>query len=54
MKKELNYFYVVKKNETIEEIAKLYNLSPIEILISNKITPLMVKEGKILFIKKDN
>lgn len=51
MKKELNQIYIVKENDNIESISKKYNVSPISILITNNITPKMIKKGKVLIIK---
>lgn len=51
MKKELNAFYIVKKNDTINNIAKKYQTNSISILILNNLTPQNIKEGCILFIK---
>lgn len=52
MKKEYNIFYIVKKGDTIDKIAEKYNVHPTSILINNYLTPKMIKEGCILFIKK--
>jgi len=52
MKKEFNTFYIVKRGDTIEKIAAKYNVNPTAILINNYITPKMIKEGCILFIKR--
>ncbi len=50
--KKNNLYYVVKKDDNLEEIAKKYKINPLKILILNNITPNMIKEGKILFIEK--
>ncbi len=50
MKKYLNNFYRVKKGDTIDKIASLYGVNPIKILILNNCSPLLIKEGTILFI----
>lgn len=52
MRKELNQIYIVKENDNIENIAKKYQLNPINILIYNNLSPKMIKKGTILFIKK--
>lgn len=51
MKKEFNQIYIVKENDNIESISKKYNVPPISILITNNITPKMIKKGKVLIIK---
>ena len=52
MKKQFNNFYIVKKGESINTIAEKYGVNPTTILIENHITPLMIKEGCVLFIKR--
>lgn len=52
MKKEFNKLYIVQKNDTIESIAKKYNVSTLSILIANNITPSMIKENLVLYIKR--
>ncbi len=54
MKKELNQIYIVQENDNIEKIAKKYKINPINILISNKISPKMIKKGVILYINNKN
>ncbi len=51
MKKDYNAFYIVKKGDTIDKIALKYNTNPTTILINNLISPKMIKEGCILYIK---
>ena len=51
MKKEFNKYYLVKEDETIESIATKLNKNPLEILLSNRITPNMIKKGLVLYIK---
>lgn len=50
MKKELNKFYIVTSGDNIEKIAKKYNKNPTTILISNYMSPFMIKKGQILYI----
>lgn len=52
MKKDYNIFYIVQKGDTIDKIAKKYQINPTTILINNFISPQMIKEGCVLFIKK--
>lgn len=54
MKKELNLFYTVKKGDTVNSIAQMYKVSPTSILIINSITPKMINEGYVLYIKTPN
>lgn len=51
MKKEFNKLYIVEQGDTIEKIAHKYNVSTLSILITNNITPSMIKQGMVLFIK---
>ena len=51
MKKEYNNLYIVQKEDNIEKIAEKYNVSAMSILIHNNITPSMIKEGLVLYIK---
>ncbi len=51
MKKFLNEFYIVQKKDTIDSIAKKYDVNAMIILITNNITPKMLKEGMLLYIK---
>lgn len=53
MKKEFNTFYIVQKGDTIEKIAEKYQINATSILIRNNITPKMIKEGKVLYIKNN-
>lgn len=50
MKLVKNQIYYVKDGDTIESIAKEYNVNPTVILIKNKITPNMICKGMILYI----
>ena len=50
-KKELNHFYIISKNENIEEIAQKCNTLSIKLLLENNTTPFVLKEGQILFVK---
>lgn len=52
MRKEYNQIYIVREGDNIENISKKYAVSPLSILISNNITPKMVKKGKVLVIKR--
>ena len=52
MRKDFNTFYIVKKDDTIDKIALKYGVNPTSILINNLITPKMIKEGCILYIKR--
>lgn len=52
MKKEFNTFYIVKKGDTIDKIAKNYGVNATSILIINNITPKMVRPGSVLYIKR--
>ena len=52
MKKEFNQYYIVEEGETIQSIALKLNKNPIEILLSNALTPNMIKKGYVLYIKK--
>lgn len=54
MKICLNKIYVVQKFDTIDTIAKKYNVNPFSILIKNNLTPKMIKEGIVLFIENKN
>lgn len=51
MKKEKNIFYIVKKGDSLETIAKIYETTSVKILILNNLTPNMIKDGTILYIK---
>ena len=51
MKLYLSSFYTVQEGDTLDIIAKKYNISPIKILIYNKISPLYIIKNKILYIK---
>ncbi len=51
MKKEFNQIYIVKEGDSLDKIASIYNVSPLSILLTNNITPKMLKKGKVLFIK---
>ena len=50
MIKKNNQFYIVKKNDNLEKIAKKYNIPPLKILILNNLTPDMIRERIVLFI----
>lgn len=50
MKLVKNQIYYVKDGDTIESIAREYNVNPTVILIKNKITPNMICKGLILYI----
>lgn len=50
MKKNINPYYIVNKNENIEQIAKNCNTNSISLLIKNQILPKDIKEGTILII----
>lgn len=50
MKAVLNKFYTIKKGDTINSIANLYNVNPFKVLIYNNISPMTLKEGNVLFI----
>ena len=52
MKKEYNQIYIVKEDDNLEKIAEKYNVTPLSILLTNNVTPKMIKKGKVLFIKK--
>ncbi len=52
MKKEFNQFYIVKQGDTIDKIAQKYGVSALSILIENAISPKMIREGFVLFIKR--
>ena len=51
MKKEFNSMYIVQQGDTLEKIAEKYSVSTISILISNNITPGMIKKDMVLYIK---
>ena len=53
MKKEYNQIYIVKEGDNLEKIAEKYKVSPLSILITNNITPKMIKKGKVIFIKNN-
>lgn len=53
MKKEYNQIYIVKDGDNLEKIAEKYKVSPLSILITNNITPKMIKKGKVIFIKNN-
>lgn len=50
MKKDYNVFIVVKKDQTINDIAKGYGKNATTLLIVNETLPKYIKEGKILFL----
>ncbi len=50
MKKDYNVFIVVKKGQTINDIAKMYGKNATTLLILNEALPKDIKEGKILFL----
>ena len=45
MKKEFNQIYIVKEGDSLDKIASIYNVSPLSILLTNNITPKMLKKG---------
>ncbi len=51
MKKIKDAIYLVKKGDSLNSIAKKYNVNSTKILIDNNCTPKMIKEGMVLFIK---
>ncbi len=52
MQKNFVPLYVVKKGDTLNSIAKKFNVNPTQILVENYITPAGIKEGVILSITK--
>lgn len=50
MKKNANPYYIVQKDETIQQIASVCNVHPISLLITNGILPKDIKKGIVLKI----
>ena len=50
MKKDYNVFIVVKKGQTINDIAKEYGKNATTLLILNETLPKYITEGKIMFL----
>ncbi len=53
MQKNYLPFYVVKKGDSLNSIAKKFDVNPTQILVENYITPSAIKEGVILSITKN-
>lgn len=51
MQKEINDFYIVKKNDTLDKIAMKCKIPSLKIILLNKISPLSIKEGDVILVK---
>ena len=51
MKQKNLSLYRIKKGDTLNSIAKRYNINPTQILVENAIIPRQIREGFVLYIK---
>ncbi len=53
MQKIKDPIYIVKANESLNQIAEKFDINPTKILIDNGCTPKMIKENVVLLLKSN-
>ena len=50
MKEAQNKIYQIKEGDTLEGIAKKFDINPTSILLANKISPKNIRAGFVIFL----